>query len=57
MINESEYCVFYYDKHYIPPKRKLFKKSVFNYQPKLGTAISFEYAYGKKKNIKNVKIL
>lgn len=54
MIDNSDVCVFYYDKSYLPPKRKQSKRHVFNYQPKSGTAISFAYAKRKKKKIINL---
>ena len=42
MINDSDYCVFYYDKNYLPPKNKS------------GTKIAYDYAIKKKKQIINV---
>ena len=48
MINASDYCVFYYNENYQPPKRKYSKRDVCEYQPKSGTALAFEYALGKK---------
>lgn len=54
MIDNSNYCIFYYNKNYLPPKRKYSKKGLNYYQPKSGTAIAFEYATQKKKNIINI---
>lgn len=54
MIECSDVCVFYYNKDYLPPKRKQSKRSVFDHQPKSGTAIAFAYATQKKKIILNV---
>lgn len=48
MINASDYCVFYYDPDYQPPKRKYSKRDVSEYQPKSGTRLAYEYAYSKK---------
>lgn len=54
MIEGSDMCVFYYDKDYLPPKRKQSKRSVLDYQPKSGTAVAFAYATRKKKVIINL---
>ncbi len=54
MIDRSDICVFYYDKNYLPPKRKQSQKNVFAYQPKSGTAIALAYATQKKKQIINL---
>jgi len=44
MINASDYCVFYYNPQYLPPKRKYSKRDISEYQPKSGTRIAYEYA-------------
>ena len=44
MINASDYCIFYYDPQYQPPRRKCSKRSVGDYQPKSGAALAYEYA-------------
>ena len=44
MINASDYCIFYYDLQYQPPRRKYSKRSVGDYQPKSGAALAYEYA-------------
>ena len=54
MINDSDYCVFYYDEDYLPPMRKQSKRSVGFYQPKSGTNLAFKYAKQKGKNIINL---
>ncbi len=54
MIDNSDICVFYYNKDYLPPKRKLSLKSIANFQPQSGTALAFAYATRKKKNIINL---
>ena len=56
MINDSDYCVFYYDENYQPEKRKYSKKSAGYYQPKSGTMLAYNYAKQKKKIIINIKI-
>ena len=48
MIDDSVYCVFYYNSDYLPKKRKQSKRSVFDYEPKSGTALAYEYAKRKK---------
>ena len=54
MIDESDFCVFYYDENYKPPKRKNKNSNVFEYQPNSGTAVAFKYAKRKNKKIINV---
>ena len=54
MIERSDVCVFYYNKDYLPPKRKQSKRSAVDYQSKSGTAIAFAYALQKKKIILNL---
>lgn len=56
MINQSDYCVFYYDKNYLPPKRKNSRRDLTDYQPKSGTKIAYEYAVKKDLIIINVFI-
>ena len=54
MIDNSDVCVFYFNKNYLPPKRKAQNKFLPDYQPKSGTAIAFAYASQKKKQIYNM---
>ena len=54
MINKSDYCIFYYDENYLPPRRKQSKRSLTDYQPESGTKIACTYAIKKKKIIINV---
>lgn len=54
MINDSDYCIFYYDENYQPEMRKYSKRSIGYYQPKSGTALAYAYAKQKKKLIINV---
>lgn len=51
MIDDSDCCIFYYDKNYQPEMRKYSKQSIGYYQPKSGTALAHKYAMQKKKNI------
>lgn len=54
MIDEANFCVFYYCDRYAPPKRKYSRRDVVEYQPKSGTTLAYEYAKRKKKLIINV---
>ncbi len=54
MIDESEFCVFYYDEKYKPPMKKFLNKSISSYQPKSGTRLAYEYATKKQKIIINL---
>ena len=51
MINHSKFCVFYYDDNYPPPRRKNSRRDLFDYQPKSGTKVAYEYAEGKNRSI------
>ena len=53
MIDDSDYCVFYYDENYLPQKRKRCG-GIGYYQSKSGTALAYKYAIRKKKKIINV---
>ena len=48
MINASDFCIFYYNCFYLPPKRKRSRREISEYQPKSGTALAFEYASQRK---------
>lgn len=54
MIDNSDVCVFYYNKDYLPPRRKQSKRNVLDYQPRSGTAVAYTYAIQKKKTIINL---
>lgn len=54
MIESCNICIFYYNKDYLLPKRKQSKGGAGYYQPKSGTAIAFNYALQKKKQIINL---
>ena len=57
MINKSDFCIFYYDENYLPPRRKNSRKDLFDYQPKSGTGVAYEFAMKKKdKQVFNVFI-
>ncbi len=56
MIIHSKFCVVYYDENYLPPRRKNSRRDLFDYQPKSGTAVAYDYAVKKKKEIINVAL-
>ena len=51
MIDDSDYCVFYYNENYKPEMRKYSKQSIGFYQPKSGTKLAYDYANKKRKEI------
>lgn len=55
MIDDSNYCIFYYDQHYKLDFKKYSKRCLEYYRPRSGTATAFEYAKRKNKIIFNVK--
>lgn len=55
MINKSAFCVMYYDKNYLPPRRKNSHNDVVDYQPKSGTALAYNYA--KRKGVKIINLM
>ena len=54
MINKSDFCVIYYDENYLPPRRRNSKRDLTDYQPNSGTAVAYNYAVRKGKEIVNV---
>ena len=54
MIENSSYCVIYYDENYMPPRRKNSRCDLIDYQPNSGTKRAYDYAVKKKKEIINV---
>jgi len=54
MINNSNYCIFYYNEKYLPSLRKLSKQNLTSYQPKSGTALAYSYAKRKNKVVINI---
>ena len=57
MINASDYCIFYYNPDYQPPRRKYSKRSVGDYQPKSGTQLAFDYAKQRERGGKAITII
>ena len=54
MIDNSNYCVIYYDENYKPPRRKNSRRDLFDYQPNSGTKLAYDYAVKKGKSIMNL---
>lgn len=51
MIDNSAWCVVYYNKNYMPPRRRTGKNNVIpTYQPNSGTKRAYDYA--KRKNVR-----
>ena len=48
LIDMSDFCIFYFDKNYLPQKNKTSGST------KSGTALAYKYAKLKKKHIINV---
>lgn len=55
MIDDSDFCVFYYEENYKPPMRKYSKRNLSYYQPNSGTKVAYEYANKKKKRVINIQ--
>ena len=54
MLNDSDLCIFYFDENYQPQEHKYSKRCFTSYQSKSGTALAYNYAKQKKKEIINV---
>ena len=55
MIDNSTYCVFYYNENYTPPlKRTPKRNTVSTSKRNSGTKIAYDYAMKKKKQIINL---
>ena len=57
MIDASDFCVFYYNPSYLPPKRKYSKRDISEYQPKSGTRLAWGYVAQKKHGGKDITII
>ena len=57
MIDNSDFCVFYYDENYEPKLKKFSKSKLCYYQPKSGTKIAYDYAKRKMKTIIKIFII
>jgi len=56
MIDDSDFCVFYYNEGYMPPRRKRSSRDLTTYQPKSGTQLAYDYAVQKSKKGEKVVI-
>ena len=54
MIENSSYCVIYYDENYEPPRRRNSKRDVLDYQPSSGTKLAYNYAIKKNTEVINL---
>ena len=54
MINKSKFCIIYFDKNYLPPRRRKKNSDLIDYQPKSGTKIAYDYALKKQRKIINM---
>ena len=54
MIDKSDFCIVYFDEEYKAPIRKSCNSFLPERQSKSGTAIAYNYALKKHKNIINV---
>lgn len=53
MIDDSDFCVFYYDENYTPETR-YFKRSIGYSHHKSGAKLAYNYAKQKKKILINI---
>ena len=54
MINKSTYCVFYYNKNYVPQLKRKSKQLLSSPSRNSGTKIAYDYAIRRKKEIINL---
>lgn len=54
MIDNSTFCVFYYDKNYLPPLKRVARNSLFSTRRNSGTKLAYEYAIKRKKRLINL---
>ncbi len=54
MVNQSRFCVVYFDETYAPPRRRNCKRDTEDYQPRSGTKVTYDYAVQKKCEIINI---
>lgn len=53
MIDNSSYCICYYDENYAPPKRRNGKRDLADYHPKSGTKLAYDYAVSRRLTVYN----
>lgn len=54
MIDNSKFCIAYYNENYLPPTRKKKLLFVTEFQPKSGTGLAMEYA--KQKGVEVINL-
>lgn len=54
LINNSDYCICYYNKNYLPPKRRSRLHNLPDHQPKSGTEIAYLHAIERCGNVINL---
>ena len=54
IIKQSDYCIFYYDKDYVPSIKR-HSKRLFDTKTNSGTKLAFDYAVRQKKKVFNIK--
>ena len=54
MIDDSDFCVFYYNNSYKPKAKGNKRSKMYDYQPNSGTKIAYEYANKEHKAIINI---
>lgn len=54
MIDQSDFCVFYFNENYIPPLKRQSKNAVIMRASTSGTMRAYEYAVNKKRTIINL---
>ena len=57
MIDNSSYCICYYDENYAPQKRRNSRRDLTDYQPKSGTKLAYDYAVSRRLTVYNTLIL
>ena len=57
MIDASDFCIFYYNPYYLPPKRKKAKREASEYQPKSGTRLAWDYVSQRNNSNKNMVVI
>lgn len=54
MIDDSDFCVLFYDEDYLPNLKKKSKRDFLHYQPNSGTKIAYKYIVKKQKPFINI---
>ncbi len=54
MIDNSSYCIIYYDENYMPPRQRNSKRDVSDCQPSSGTKRAYDHAIKKNTAANNL---